>query len=103
MISTPTGSARDFDFDLTIVELAFAQHLAEFLARLAVARLRLGLGGEAERLGSRQQRVEHAFFGGIHGAMTHLLHLFFARHLDRDVHQVLDDGIDLAADVTRLR
>ena len=29
-----------FDFDLAIVELAFAQHLAEFLARLAVARRR---------------------------------------------------------------
>ena len=88
-----------FDFDLAIVELAFAQHLAKFLARFAVARVGLGFGSEAHRLRARQQCVEHALFGGVHGAMANLLHLFFARHLDRDIHQILDDGIDLAADI----
>jgi hypothetical protein len=34
--------------------------------------------------------------------MTDLFHFFFARHFDGDVHQILDDGIDFAADVTDL-
>ena len=89
-------------YPLALIELAFAEHLAEFLSRLAVARCRLGLGHEAHRLRSRQQCIEHSFFSRIHGAMTDLLHLFFARHLDRHVHEVLDDRIDLASHVADL-
>ena len=35
--------------------------------------------------------------------MPDLLHLLLARHLHRDVDQILDDRIDLAADVADLR
>jgi hypothetical protein len=65
MICTPGGMARRFDLDLAIGELSFAQHLAEFLARLRITRLGSGIGGEAHHLGLRQQRVEDALLGGI--------------------------------------
>ncbi len=100
MISTPTGSART-SISISRSSSWPSRSILRNFCRVSPSR-GVGSGSEVKpsRFGSRQQRVEHAFFGGVHGAMAHLLHLFFARHLDRDVHQILDDGIDLAADVT---
>ena len=89
------------DLDLAVVERALAQHLAKPLAGVAVA-VRLGLGAESDGPRPRQQHVEHAFLGRVHGAVPDLLHLGLARHLDRDVHEVLDDRVHLAADVADL-
>ena len=102
MICTPAGMARRSISISRSFERAFAQHLAEFLARLLIARARLRVGGESHHLGVRQQRVEHALFGRIRGALAHLGDLLVARHLHGDFGQVLDDGIDVAADVADL-
>jgi hypothetical protein len=50
-----------------------------------------------------QQRVEHAVLGDVLGARAHLVHLLLARGLDRDLHEVADDRIHVAPDVTDLR
>jgi hypothetical protein len=89
------------DLDLAVVEVALAQHLAEALARVAVAR-GFGLGTEADRPRPGQQRVEDALLGGVHRAVAHLVGLRLARELHRHVHEVLDDRIHLAAHVAHL-
>jgi hypothetical protein len=80
---------------------AFAQHLAEALARRAFFARRFGLA-EADAPRRRQQRVENALFGGFLGAKLHLGGGLFAHLLDRGFHQVADDGVDVAADVADL-
>ena len=102
MICTPAGDGAQVDLDLALVERAFAQHLAEFLPRLLVARSLLRIGGETHHLGLRQQRIEDALLGGIPGALAHLGDLLVARHLHGDLDQVLDDGVDIAAHVAHL-
>ena len=88
------------ELDLALVQLALAQHLADFLARLAIARLQRLVGGEAHAIARlRQQRIQHALFSGIRRAHAHLLHLLLARHLHRDVHELLHDGVHVAPDV----
>ncbi len=99
MMCTPGSNGAQVDLDLAVVERAFAQHLAEFLPRLLVARRLLRIGGESHHLRLRQQRVEDALFGGILGAFAHLGDLLVARHLHGHLGQVLDDGIDVAAHV----
>ena len=66
MISTPIGNRAHFDLDFALVQLTFAQHLAEFLPSVLISRLCFGLGRESDRFRARQQSVEHAFFRGIH-------------------------------------
>src|SRR5690606_34568321 len=100
--STDLRQRAYLDLDLAIVELAFAEHFPELLTRLVIARGRLRLAAEADRSRPRQESVEHALLRGVHGAMTHLFHLFLARHLYRDVHQVLDDRVDFATYVAHL-
>ena len=76
----------DLDFDLLVIELAFAKHLPEFLPRVAVATARVGLGRETNAVRGRwQQGIEYAFLGRILGAVPHLRHRVFADHLDGDV------------------
>ena len=89
---------RDLDLDFLVVELAFAQHLAETLARRAFLALRFGLA-KADAARRRQQRVEDAIFGGFFGAKLNLGRGLFAHLLDRGFHQVADDGVDIASDV----
>ena len=60
------------------------------------------ISGEAHLARSRQQRIQHPFLGGILGAMAHLVHFLLAHHLDRHVHQVADDGFDIATDIADL-
>jgi len=57
---------------------------------------------QAELARRRHQHVEDAVLGGILGLGPQLAHLAFARLLDRDVHQVADDAVHVAADVTDL-
>jgi hypothetical protein len=49
-----------------------------------------------------QQRIEHAFLGGVLRAHADLVHLLLARALHRDLHQVAHDRIDVAPDVAHL-
>ena len=90
----------DLDVDLLFVELAFAQPLAEFLARgalLAAALL------EADAPGGGYQRVQNPLFRSLLGARAHALHCVLARLLDADLHQVAHDGVDVAPHVSHLR
>ncbi len=91
---------RDFDLDLLVVELAFAQLLAEFLPGRAVAVVRFRL--EADLARRRQQHVEDALLGLVFGTVAHLACLLLARLLDRGLHQVADDRIHILADVSDL-
>ena len=77
------------DLDLAVVERAFAQHLAEFLARVGA-----GVGAD--------QRVEHPLLGGHLGLGRDLLAQPLAGHRDRDLDQVADDLLDIAADIADL-
>ena len=96
-ISTPTVS-DDFDVDFLVVQLAFAQTLAEQLTGVGIAARR---GVFVETHASRwQQGVEDAVFGGVFGAMADLGHFLFAQQLDRRVGQVTNDRLDVAADIT---
>ena len=91
------GHARDFehrhaagrlrlDLDLLVVELAGAQLLAEGIA-----------GGRARR--RSDQCVQHAFFGGLLRAGLHVLALALADLHDRNLDEVADDLLDVAADI----
>jgi len=94
--------ATQLDLDLAIVELLLPQHLAELLAGLPVRRLRRRIGGEAQHARPRQQRIEHALLGGIERPLAHFRHLALARHFHGDVRQLLDDRVDVTADVADL-
>ncbi|MEY9344146.1 hypothetical protein ABIF32_008240 [Bradyrhizobium elkanii] len=77
------------DLDFLVVELAGAQLLAERLAR--------------RRARSRaDQRVQHAFLGGKLGAGLNVLALALAGLRDRDLDEVADDLLDVAADIADL-
>ena len=82
------GHGLDLDFDLLVVELALAQHLAELLARVVA-----GVGNE---------RIENPLLGRIFGPKSDFRHGLFARHLDRGVHEIADDAVDFATDVADL-
>ena len=86
MISTPIGMA-----------------CTSILPRVAVSRRGLLVGRETDgRRGGRQQRIEHALFRGILCTVPDPGHGLFAGHLDGDVHEIADDAVDLAPDVTDL-
>jgi len=91
----------DLDVDFLVIQLAFAQALAEQLAGVGIARLHWLLG-EAHRTCRRQQGVENAFLGGVLGAVAHLVHLLFAQHFQGCIGQVADDRLDVAADIADL-
>ncbi len=66
------------DLDLAVVELARAQHLAEFLARVG--------GGTLAH-----QRVEHALLGGLLGLGLTCLRSFSLAHRDSHLDQIAHD------------
>jgi hypothetical protein len=90
---------RQLQLDLLVVQLAFAQLLAEVLARGAVAARRCAAVGVA---GGRDQHVEDAVLGQVLGARAVRLHGLLALLLDGHLGQVADDGIDVLADVAHL-
>ncbi len=96
MISICAGSGGDLDLDLAVVERAFAQHLAEFLARGGIGGLQVGEVDFARR---RQQHVEQALLRVVGRAIAHLARLRFARLLHRHLDQVADDRVHVAPDV----
>ena len=86
---------RNLDLDFLVVEFAFAQSLAKFLARRVIAFA--GRGHAVAR--GRQQHIEDALLGLVLGLMPHFARRLLARLLDRGFDQVADDGIDVAPDV----
>ena len=91
------------DLDFLVVQLALAEHLAKFLPGVAVAIVCFANRRKADAGGGRwQQRVQDAFLGGVFRAMADFRHLFFAGHLDGDVHQVANDRVHFTADVADL-
>ncbi|MCY1512478.1 hypothetical protein D9M68_469390 [compost metagenome] len=91
----------DLDVDFLVVQLAFAQALAEQLAGVGILALRR-LVAEAGCARRRQQGVEDAFLGGVLGAVLHLLDFLLAEHLDRGIGEIADDGFHVAADIADL-
>jgi hypothetical protein len=89
----------DLDLDLAVVEDTLAQHLAEFLARSRVGGLEVR---EVDLARRRQEHVEQALLGVVGRAVAHLSRLGFAGVLHRDLDQVADDRVDVAADVAHL-
>ncbi len=96
MISTPTGMARTSISIFAIVQLALAQHLAESLPGIVVARR--AIPGKAG-LGSRQQDVEHSVLRAVGRPVAHLGHFLFSGHFDGDVDKIADDRINFAANI----
>jgi hypothetical protein len=91
------GYFGDFDFDLLVIQLTFAQALAEQLAGVGIGSRGIVV---AEAHACRwQQCVEDALFGGVFGAMTNLGDFLFAQQLDGGVGQVTNDRLDVATDV----
>ena len=45
------------------------------------------------------QQIEQAIFGILLGALRYLVQPLFANHVDRDIHQVANDGFHVAADI----
>ena len=98
------------DFDGAVVELAFAQLLAKFLAGAA---LRFMAGRSASSLrapcrrsiprrarGARgKQNIQQALFGVQLGLVGDVFELFFAHHFDGDLDQVANHGFDIASHV----
>ncbi|MNO80688.1 hypothetical protein D3C76_719020 [compost metagenome] len=88
---------RHFDLDFLVVQLAFAQALAEQLAGVGIAAGLRGFFAEAGDPRLRQQGVEDAVFGGVFGAVAHADDLLLAEHLQRGIGQVADDRFDVTA------
>src|SRR5581483_8231215 len=86
-----------------VVELPFAQHPAELLARRGVGALRLvDAGGPDAVLGRRQEEVEHTLLGALAGADLDLRLLLLAHHVDGELGQIANDRLDVAPDVADL-
>ena len=93
----------NINFNFLVVQLALAQHFAEFLARFAVVLLDRGIVAKADRLHRWwQQRIEYALFSSIFGAVPEFAHRIFANHLDSNVHQVAHNTVDFTTDVADL-
>ena len=90
------------DFDFLVVEFAFAQFLAEFLAcRVVVCRRRfIRWHGKACRARLGEENVEYTVFGGVLGAVLERAHGRLAPFLDRSFDEVADDGVDITPDIT---
>ena len=91
VISKDGAAVLDFDFHQALVELAFAQPLAQLFAGAldAFAGLRL----------RRHEQVQQAVLGVQFGAVGHFVQALFAHHVDGDIHQVADHGFHVAAHV----
>ena len=85
------------DVHFVVVQVTFAQALAQHLAR--VAHVAAVVGGRARR---RQQHVENALLGSLFGGCLNALHGLLAQHLHGDVGQVAHDRFDIATDVANL-
>ena len=113
-----------FDFDETLIKLAFAELRAKFFACAvgsfvgdtlrsafrSVAtdcfRRRNRHGGadfdRNSRRRGRKQKIKQALLGGLLGALGDLIQFFLAHHLDGGFHQIAHHGLDIAADVADL-
>jgi hypothetical protein len=102
MISTPAGMARSS----ISISRSSSSPSRSILRNFCGSRQSRGVcrlvGGEAHHARLRQQRIEHALLGGIQRALAHLGHFLLAGHLHGDVRQLLDDRVDVAADIADL-
>ena len=85
------GRGLHVDLDLPLVEGAFAQHLAEALARVALS---------VQLARPRQESVEQPVLSDVESAVSNACDRLLARHLDGHVDEIAHDGVDVAADVT---
>ena len=95
------GDFGDFDFDLFIIQLTFAQALAEQLTGVGI--LRRGVVVAEAHAWRRQQGVEDALFSSVFGAVANLDDFLLAQQLDRRISQITNDRFDVAADVADFR
>jgi hypothetical protein len=86
-------------FDFLVVQLAFPQHLAEFLPGVGFLRLGVRLPGIP---GAGQQGVEDALLGGFLGAHAHLAGGLLAGLLDGDLREIADDAVHVLAHIAHL-
>ncbi len=88
---------RHLDLDRPLVEAAVVEQRAELVAGV-------GLVGARHRglRRRREEEVEQSLLGLLAGADAHLLALLFAHHVDRELGEVADDRLDVAADVADL-
>ena len=87
-IGVPPAGLR-LDLDFLVVEFAGAQFPAKRIARRGA-----GIGAD--------QRIEHAVLGGELSAGLHVLALALAGLRDRDLDEIADDLLDVAADIADL-
>ncbi len=80
-----------FQFHQALVQLAFAQPLAQLFARALHAFAGLGL--------RRHQQIQQALFGVQLGAVGHFVQPLLAHHVDGDIHQVADHRFHVAAHI----
>ncbi len=82
----------DVDLDHAVVQFAGAQFLAQLFARAVGAFRRLRL--------RRHEQIEQPFLGVALGAFGDFIEALFANHVDGNIDQVANHGLDVAADVT---
>ena len=110
------GLLADVEFHHALVELAFAQLLAQFLAgagagspassgslpRLNPMLPSCGRARRDLRRHRRQQQVEQTLFGVQFGFVGNILELLLANHVDGDFDQVADHRFHIASHVAHL-
>ena len=94
-ISKLGRAVPDVDLDHALVELAFAQTLAKFFARLRV------VFGVLRR--GRHKDIEQPVLGGGFRAVADFVEFLFADHVDRDIDQIADHRFDIAPHITHFR
>ena len=89
------------DLDFLVVQLTFAQLLAEFLAGGVV--FGRCVGAEPHRRpGRRQQNVEDTVLGGIHRAVAHFPGGLLAVRFDGDFDEIANDRVHIASNIAHL-
>ena len=96
---TRGGGGGHFYIYFFIVQLAAAQHLAEFLAGAAFRCGFGGLFGKTCLARRRQEGIENAVFGGILGAVAVFADGLLADVFECHFHQIAHNAVDIAADI----
>jgi hypothetical protein len=95
----------EIQLDLALVQRAFAQLLAQFLAGVAVdgrCRWRIVAPVSRRALPARQQGVEDAILGAVLSLRAYALDRLFTGQLVRHIGEVADDRLHVLADIADL-